>query len=341
MHYRSKAPLRLGFAGGGTDVDPYASQFGGAVLNATIDLFAHASIEPIAENAIVLHDLDARQELRFDWHHELPTNHPLPLHAAVYNRIHRDFGLPLTGFCLTTSCDAPLGSGLGTSSTLVVAMIGAFAEMLNLPLGEYDIARLAYEIERHDLGFAGGHQDQYAASFGGINFMEFGPQEKVVVNPLRLKPEVLQELEHNLVLYYTGHSRQSGQIIAEQQANVRNAVAPSVEAMHHLKRQAIQMKEALLKGRLQDLGDLFDRGFQYKKKMAHGISNEKIEQLYNAARQAGALGGKISGAGGGGFIFFYCPGNSRYRVIETLNSFGGQVYPFHFTSEGLTTWTIQ
>jgi D-glycero-alpha-D-manno-heptose-7-phosphate kinase len=151
----------------------------------------------------------------------------------------------------------------------------------------------------------------------------------------------MKELEHNLVLYYTGHSRQSGQIIAEQQSNVRNAVAPSVEAMHQLKRQALRMKEALLKGRLQDIGDLFDMGFQYKKQMATGISNEKIEQLYSAARQAGALGGKISGAGGGGFIFFYCPGNSRYRVIETLNSFGGKVYPFHFTTEGLVTWTTQ
>ncbi|QGW29128.1 dehydrogenase [Phnomibacter ginsenosidimutans] len=340
MHFRSKAPLRLGFAGGGTDVDPYASRFGGAVLNASIDLFAHASIEPLQENAIVLHDLDNKQELRFAWAPQLPTLHALPLHAAVFNRIHAQYGLPLSGFSLITSVDAPIGSGLGTSSTLVVAIISAFAEMLQLPLGEYDIARLAYDIERNDLQFAGGHQDQYAASFGGINFMEFGPGEQVIVNPLRIRHEVLQELEHNLVLYYTGHARQSGRIIEEQQANVRNDAQPSIQAMHHLKQQALLMKEALLKGRLQDMGDLFDIGFAYKKQMANGISNPHIEALYAAAKNAGATGGKISGAGGGGFVFFYCPNNTRHRVTETLNSFGGQVYPFHFCMHGVQSWTI-
>lgn len=340
MHYRSKAPLRLGLAGGGTDVAPYSTRFGGAVLNAAIDLYAYASIEPLTENAIMLHDLDAKVEMRFNWQHTLPTDHPMSLHAAVYNRIHSSFGIPLTGFSLSTSVDVPIGSGLGTSSTLVVAMVGAFTEMLKLPLGEYDIAKLAYDIERNDLGFAGGHQDQYAASFGGFNFMEFGPGESVVVNPLRIRPEVLQEMEHNMVLYYTGQARQSGKIIEEQQSNVRNDAAQSVNAMHQLKQQALQMKEALLKGRLQDIGDLFDFGFSQKKNMAAGISNEHIENLYAAAMQAGATGGKISGAGGGGFMFFYCPGNSRYRVIETLNSFGGQVYPFHFALEGLSTWTI-
>jgi D-glycero-alpha-D-manno-heptose-7-phosphate kinase len=340
MLYRSKAPLRLGLAGGGTDVAPYSTRFGGAVLNACISLYAHASIEPTTENAIILHDLDARIEQRYPWQHRLPVDHPLALHAAVYNRIHREFGVPLSAFSLSTSVDVPLGSGLGTSSTLVVAIIGAFAEMLKLPLGEYDMAKLAYEIERHDLGYAGGHQDQYAAAFGGVNYMEFGPGEQVVVNPLRIRPEILQELEHNLVLYYTGHARQSGRIIAEQQANVQQEVAHSIQAMHQLKKQALQMKEALLKGRLQDIGELFDVGFAHKKQMASGISNEHLEEVYRAAKAAGATGGKISGAGGGGFMFFYCPGNSRYRVMETLNSFGGQLYPFQLVAQGCHSWTI-
>ena len=340
MHYRSKAPLRLGLAGGGTDVAPYSTRFGGAVLNATIDLFAHASIEPMAGQEMVLQDLDTHTEMSFAWQHPLPTDHALALHAAVFNRLQAQYGIPPSGFRLSTSVDVPLGSGLGTSSTLVVAIIGAFAEMLQLPLGEYDIAQMAYAIEREDLGFAGGHQDQYAASFGGINFMEFGPGEQVVVNPLRLRYEVLHELEHNLVLYYTGQSRLSSRIIEEQQANVRQDAQSSIDAMHQLKQQAIQMKETLLKGRLNELGPIFDFGFRHKKQMASGISNEHLENLYRAAREAGATGGKISGAGGGGFMFFYCPGNSRNAVTETLNSFGGQVYPFHFTQEGMCSWSI-
>lgn len=338
--FRSKAPLRLGLAGGGTDVNPYAATYGGAVLNATINLYAHASVELLEGHVIVLHDLDNNEVRRYELQQQLPTDTPFALAAGVYNRIQKNYGLPITGFSLSTSVDVPIGSGLGTSSTLVVAIIGAFAEMLQLPLGEYDIAKLAYNIERNDLGFAGGHQDQYAATFGGINFMEFLEHDQVVVNPLRIRREVLQEFENNIVLYYTGHARQSGKIIEAQQANVFSNQQSSVTAMHQLKTQAQHMKEALLKGRLQDMGELFDFGFEQKRKMADGISNEHIEEIYTAAKASGAAGGKISGAGGGGFMFFYCPGNARFRVIETLNSFDGKVWNFNFTEEGLQSWTI-
>ena len=209
MIYRSRAPLRIGLAGGGTDVSPYSDEFGGAILNATISHYAHASIEPIAENGIIIQALDRKEEQRFEWSNELPINGNLDLLKGVYNRIQKDYGLPLTNFCLSTFVDAPAGSGLGTSSTLVVAIIGAFAEMLKLPLGEYDIAQYAYEIERKDLMLAGGKQDQYAATFGGVNFMEFYDNDKVIVNPLRIKQEYLNELENNLVLYFTATSRES------------------------------------------------------------------------------------------------------------------------------------
>ncbi|HMP91350.1 MAG TPA: hypothetical protein PKD90_00625 [Phnomibacter sp.] len=220
-------------------------------------------------------------------------------------------------------------------------MVGAFVQMLALPLGSYDIAQLAYQIERHDLGFAGGHQDQYAASFGGINFMEFGPADRVVVNPLAVKPEVLFELENNLLLYYTGQYRQSGEIIMSQQQKVKDGVAPSIQAMHQLKQQAWQMKEALLKGRLQDMGELLETGFAFKKQMTEGISDPAIEQVYQAAMQAGATGGKISGAGGGGFMFFYCPGITRFRVATALQQYGGQIYPCHFTNQGMVSWAVR
>src|SRR6187455_1606941 len=173
MIYRSKAPLRIGLAGGGTDVSPYSDLYGGAILNATISLYAHATVEPLADKKIILTATDRQEEEIYDWQKELPINGKLDLLKGVYNRIQKDFVIPQTGFRLCTFVDAPAGSGLGTSSTLVVAIIGAFVEMLKLPLGDYDIAHMAFEIERNELKLAGGRQDQYAATFGGVNYMEF------------------------------------------------------------------------------------------------------------------------------------------------------------------------
>jgi D-glycero-alpha-D-manno-heptose-7-phosphate kinase len=340
MIYRSRAPLRVGLAGGGTDVSPYSDLYGGAILNATISLYAYASIEPIKENAIIVEALDRREEQRFEWASSLPIDGKLDLLKGVYNRIQQEFGVPLSGFKLSTYVDAPAGSGLGTSSTLVVAIIGAFYEMLRLPLGEYDIAQYAYNIERSDLKLAGGKQDQYAATFGGVNFMEFYEGDKVIVNPLRIKQQYLNELEHNLVLYYTSTSRESAMIIKEQVKNVNQNNERSIEAMHQLKEQARMMKEAMLKGRLHEIGEILDFGFEQKRQMAANISNSSIEEIYLAAKKAGATGGKISGAGGGGFMTFYCPGNCRYKVIETLEKFGGQTKNYQFTRHGLNTWTV-
>ncbi len=340
MIYRSRAPLRIGLAGGGTDVSPYSDLFGGAILNASINLYAHASIQPIDENAIIVKAFDRHEEQRFDWNNQLPIDGKLDLLKGVYNRIQKDYGVPLSGFKLSTYVDAPAGSGLGTSSTLVVAIIGAFYEMLRLPLGEYDIAHYAYEIERNDLNMAGGKQDQYAATFGGVNYMEFYEGDKVIVNPLRIKQQILNELENNIVLYFTATSRESATIIKEQVKNVTNNNEKSLEAMHQLKEQAKMMKEAMLKGRLHEIGEILDFGFQQKRLMAANISNSSIEEVYEAAKKAGATGGKISGAGGGGFMIFYCPANSRYKVTETLEKFGGETRHYQFAQYGLNTWTV-
>jgi len=340
MIYRSKAPLRIGLAGGGTDVSPYSDLYGGAILNATLSLYANATIEPIAENKIILEAIDRNEIQQFDWAKELPVTGTLDLLKGVYNRIQKDYGIKEQGFRLSTYVDAPAGSGLGTSSTLVVAIIGAFAEMLRLPLGEYDMAHYAYEIERRDLNLAGGRQDQYAATFGGVNFMEFYADDKVIVNPLRVKQQHLFELENNLVLYYTSTSRESAEIIRKQSKNVTDNKEKSIEAMHHLKEQARMMKEALLKGRLNEIGEILDYGFQQKRQMAEGISNPLMEEIYETAKKAGATGGKISGAGGGGFMIFYCPINTKYKVIKSLENFGGQVRNYQFTEHGLKTWTI-
>jgi D-glycero-alpha-D-manno-heptose-7-phosphate kinase len=340
MIYRSKAPLRIGLAGGGTDVSPYSDLYGGAILNATLSLYAHATIEPIADSKIILEALDRNEQQEFDWSSQLPLDGKLDLLKGVYNRVQQDYGIAQQGFKLSTYVDAPAGSGLGTSSTLVVAIIGVFAEMLRLPLGEYDIAKYAYDIERKYLQLAGGKQDQYAATFGGVNYMEFYAGDKVIVNPLRVKEQHLFELENNLVLYYTSTSRESAEIIKKQSKNVTDNKSSSIEAMHQLKQQAQMMKEAILMGRLHEIGEILDFGFQQKRKMAEGISNQLMDDIYEAAKKAGATGGKISGAGGGGFMFFYCPLNTKYNVIKSLENFGGRQRNFQFVEHGLKTWTV-
>lgn len=338
MMYRSKAPLRIGLAGGGTDVSPYSDQFGGAILNVTISLFAHANIELISTPQIVLEAADRGESQTFPLQNELPVDGRLDLLKGVYNRIVKDYGPVNQGFKLTTFVDAPAGSGLGTSSTLAVAVLGAFCEWLNIAMGDYDMAHYAFEIERNDLGLAGGKQDQYAATFGGVNFMEFYDNDRVIVNPLRIKPQYLHELENNLLLYFTDTSRESADIIREQVKNVHQKKESSIGAMHELKEQARMMKEAILKGQLDEFGRILDYGFDQKRKMADNISNPMIEEVYNAAKKAGATGGKISGAGGGGFMIFYCPGNTRFPVIDRLQQFGGQLKTYSFTKYGLTTW---
>jgi D-glycero-alpha-D-manno-heptose-7-phosphate kinase len=339
MFIRSKAPLRIGLAGGGTDVSPYSDLYGGGILNATINLYAYASIIPAEDGKISFEVADGSQVKVCDANGYILPEGIFDIHAGIYNRIMKNYPDKNLSFRLITSIDAPQQSGLGTSSTLAVAILGAFVEWLKLPFGEYDIAHMAYEIERSDLGMAGGKQDQYSATFGGINFMEFS-KEKVIVNPLRIKESYLDELAHNLVLYYTDTCRLSSQIIRKQQQNVLEDDKTAIEAMHQLKKQAVMMKEALLRGNLDEIGKILDFGWKYKKQMASGITNASIDKIYDTAKENGATGGKISGAGGGGYMFFYCPGNTRYQVIESLKQFGGYTERYEFTDAGLVSWTF-
>jgi D-glycero-alpha-D-manno-heptose-7-phosphate kinase len=340
MIIRSKAPLRIGLAGGGTDVSPYSDIYGGAILNATINLYAYASLEPLSNGKIEFVIDGTSKALQLDSQKELPITPDFELFIGVYNRVIKQFNLEPLSFRLTSYIEAPQGSGLGTSSTIVVSLLGAFVEWLKLPLGQYDIAHLAYEIERVDLKMTGGKQDQYAATFGGINYLEFFANDKVIVNPLHLKPEVIYELEFNLLLYFTATQRLSATIINEQVKNVNEKNTKSVDAMHNLKEQAQQMKDTLLRGDLDKIGEILHFGWQNKKQMASSISNALIDSIYNKAVENGATGGKISGAGGGGFMFFYCPAVTKIKVAKSIEQLGGKVQPFKFTKEGLTTWTI-
>jgi D-glycero-alpha-D-manno-heptose-7-phosphate kinase len=338
MLIRSKAPLRIGLAGGGTDVSPYSDLYGGAILNATINLYAYANLQPLTDGKIIFNSIDKNEKLIFEKNQEIKLDGNLDLLKGVYHHIQKISLEKNLSFELTTYVDAPAGSGLGTSSTLVVAILNAFAEWLKIPLGEYDLAKLAYQIERVEMQMAGGKQDQYAATFGGVNYMEFFADDKVIVNPLRIKKEYLDELQNNLLLYYTGTSRLSAAIINSQTKNVIDKKEKSIDAMHKLKEQSVMMKEALLQGNLDKIGDILDFGWKYKKQMAAEISNKVIDEIYETSMHSGATGGKISGAGGGGFMIFYCPTNTRFQVMNALKKFGGEFRRYEFTEQGVKSW---
>lgn len=339
MIHVSKAPLRIGLAGGGTDVSPFSDLYGGAILNATINLYASASIVPRDDNKVIFRAIDRGERLEFDLCPEREVTDLLKLQVGIFNRISKDYGPLPSGFELFTSIDAPSGSGLGTSSTLVVSILGAYVEWLKLPLGEYDIARLAFSIEREDLDMAGGKQDQYAATFGGVNFMEFLKDSNVIINPLRVKTRTLKELEYHLLLFYTQTERESAKIIEAQKANVQSNTESSLEATKKLKEQAFMMKNTLLRGEIADIGKTLAYGWENKKQLAKGITNPAIDNIYETAIAAGASGGKISGAGGGGFMIFYCPKNTGYEVIKALHKIGVEHQRYNFEETGLTTWT--
>jgi D-glycero-alpha-D-manno-heptose-7-phosphate kinase len=341
MKVTARAPLRLGLAGGGTDVSPYCDIHGGYVLNAAIDRYAYAVIRTHDEPIVCFIATDQQIETILPARLPFLEGSKLKLHMAVYSHIIKKFnnGEPIP-LVLNTFCDAPAGSGLGSSSTLVVAMIRAFVELLNLPLDDYAIANMAYQIERVDCGLQGGRQDQYSATFGGINFMEFYANDRTVINPLRIKNWIICELEASLVLYFTGVSRESARIIADQSSNVKTGDIDAIESMHTIKREALVMKECLLRADFSGLVESMRQGWQSKKRSASTVSNPQIDAIYDAAIQAGALAGKVSGAGGGGFMWFFVPSEKRMDVIRTLGSFGGQVSNCHFIKNGAQAWRI-
>lgn len=342
MIIRSKAPLRLGLAGGGTDVSPYSDEYGGYVLNATIDMFAYCNIEVTDSNKIVFEATDRNETIEVESKNYLILDGKLDLHKGVYNRIVSQFNNnePLS-FKMTTFSDAPAGSGLGSSSTMVVAILKAFVEWLNLPLGEYDIAHLAYEIERKDIGLNGGKQDQYTATFGGFNFMEFYADDRVIVNPLRIKNWIINELEASMVLYFTGVSRESARIIDEQSKNTREKNVKSLEALHELKADALVMKESLLRGDIIKFAKYLGKSWEAKKRSASTISNNYINDIYNIAVNAGAYSGKVSGAGGGGFMMFIVDPIKKLNVIKELEKMDeGRIMNFHFSKNGTQGWRV-
>jgi D-glycero-alpha-D-manno-heptose-7-phosphate kinase len=329
---RARAPLRISFCGGGTDVSPYPERHGGVVLSATIDKYAYATLRPRPGSSISLTSLDYDVVAKYRHSKAMQLDGSLDLVKQVVKRMSRGSGLELF-----LHSDAPPGSGLGSSSTLVVALIGAFLEWRAQPLTPYEIAELAYRIERQDLGIAGGRQDQYAAAFGGFNYIEF-LGDRTVVNPLRIRRSVVNELQYRLLLCYTGQRRLSSGIIKRQTRSFVRADRAVVRALHGLKTLTSDMKDALLLGRLDAFGELLHQAWLHKRKLDPQISSGPIDDMYAEARRRGAVGGKILGAGGGGYLLLFCRFDRKHVIAAQLEKMGGQVVEFSFESQGLETW---
>jgi len=337
---RCRAPLRLGLAGGGTDVSPYSDKFGGAVLNATIDRYAFAFIDPSPDGKIHFVAADLEIEEVFPVDMAAITSTKLELHAAVFRRMMCEFGGGQPhAMVIRTSVDAPPGSGLGSSSALVVALVEAFRAVFDVPLGLYEIAQLAFEIERVDLALAGGKQDQYAAAFGGLNFIEFLPGGRVIVNPLRVSRALLNELETSLVICFSGISRRSEDII-DQQMKGMFSKSTTLNSLHQLKLDSVEMKQALLSANIPQMARILNKSWIAKKETASGVSTQRIDELSAVALEKGALGCKISGAGGGGFIMFIVPPERRVNIVRALNDAGASASGVQLTSNGAESWTL-
>jgi D-glycero-alpha-D-manno-heptose-7-phosphate kinase len=334
MNFRVKAPLRISFAGGGTDVPPYPEREGGCVLNATISRFAWGSLRPRSDGQITLESADLGLMLSYTAGETLSIDGNLDLAKAA---IHRMGAQNSEGFDVFLRSDAAPGSGLGSSSALMVALVGVIKEFRGLAMTDYEVADLAYKVEREDLGLKGGLQDQYAATFGGFNFIEF-LKDRVIVNPLRIPQDTVNELEHNLLLCYTGQTRRSDHIIEDQTSRFEQNLGDTVSALRAQKQMAVDMKNILLRRRLDEFGALLHEAWEEKKRMSSRITNPMIDEMYEEARKQGAIGGKITGAGGGGYMLLYCKFEAKHKVANALARMGAVPTDFAFDSLGMQTW---
>ncbi len=339
MVFRAKAPLRVSFCGGGTDVSPYPEEKGGCVLSSTIDHYAWASVIPRDAREIVITSLDFGVTRTYPLG-SLAFDGELDLAKGVLNHFRELRGELPSGVEVLTHSDAPPGSGLGSSSTMVATLVGGIAAWLRVPLTHYEIAEMTFKIERCDVRLSGGRQDQYAAAFGGFNYIEFFA-DHAIVNPLRIPRDSVNELEYHLLLVFTGGTRTSARIVDTQMERYRSGVASAVSGLDELKRLTIELKNLLLQNRLDDFGRMLHEAWETKKLLADAITNATIDRLYAEARKLGALGGKILGAGGGGHLLLYCPIERKPAIAEGMERLGGRIVRFAFEGRGLQTWRVR
>lgn len=335
MIVRARAPLRISFAGGITDMPSYYMEHGGAVLVSTINRYTLVTLRPREDDEVHIHSIDFDLMVKYRLDEEPIYDGVLDLAKVAVRRLNsqsRRMGLDMY-----LQSDAPAGSGLGGSASLTVAVLGALSHALGIQMDNHQMAELAYTVERVDLRISGGKQDQYASVFGGFNLIEF-ERNAVVVNPLRVPAHVLNDLESHLLLCYTGKTRLSAGLIDQQEQLYRQGRAETIGGLHALRQLAYDIKDFLIKGRLDQFAEALDVAWTSKLRVNPEITDAHIDEMYHVARQSGALGGKLLGAGGGGYLLLFCQVDKKRSVRERLEKLGGQFAEFSFTNEGLQTW---
>jgi D-glycero-alpha-D-manno-heptose-7-phosphate kinase len=335
VYARARAPVRISFGGGGSDLTHYfASNDGGAVINTTISLYSHATLRVRDDEQIIIRSLDLGETLRANsLTAALTEKSRFGLIQALLRAIYPDFG-----FELFLHSDFPMSSGLGGSAVVLASILGCFNQFRRDQWDLHELAEIAYQAERHYFGVAGGWQDQYATVFGGFNFMEFRMDQNIV-HPLRIHPDTLLELEECLILCDTGTTHDSGDIHQDQRQKIESAhVRDMVETNVRL---SYEMRNDLLRGRLRQFGQSLDKAWQFKRQFSEKISSSRLDQIYAEAKSNGAIGGKLLGAGGGGFFLFYAPPYRKHQLISHLDGLGLKIRPFRFEPHGLQAWTVR
>ncbi len=325
-----RSPVRISFAGGGTDLPAYYEQFGGAVLSAAINKYFYTVLGKRTDGRVQVISSDLRA---FETWQNIAAMDVKGSELEIPLAVLKDLGVDIS-VDLFLASEIPPGTGLGSSASVCVNILKTLATYINRPLSKYDLAENAFHITRTFLGRHVGKQDEYAAAFGGLNYITFSTDGSVQVDALELDPDVMRELQSSLLLFFTGSAHHSWTILAEQENSTRHRTGPTIEALHQVKEFAERMRSALRKGDLTLFGGLLDEAWEAKKKVSSKISNPRIDRLYQIARANGALGGKITGAGGGGFLLLYCEAGQHAAVRRALAAEGVQDVAFGFDSQG-------
>jgi D-glycero-alpha-D-manno-heptose-7-phosphate kinase len=325
-----RSPVRISFAGGGTDLPAYYEQFDGAVLSTAINKYFYTVLQPRSDGKIQVISSDLRVVETWQDISEIKmsgTDLEIPL--AVLKELNADVSVNLF-----LASEIPPGTGLGSSASVCVNVLKTIATYLHMPMSKHELASQAFHIARDVLGKSIGKQDEYASAFGGLNLFTFCRDGSVEVEPIKLDPALLRELQNNLMLFFTGSSHDSWTILQEQENSTRRDEGKALESLHAIRAMTEQMRSALIKGDLCDFGELLHEGWENKKRVAKGITNPRIDEVYRLARESGAIGGKITGAGGGGFLLLFCRQENQSRVRQALTAWGAREMEFDFDLNG-------
>ena len=334
MLIRGKAPLRISFSGGGSDVSPYCDEHGGCVLSTTIGMYVVGSLSVRNDNQVKIFSVDYDELVHYELGQEINEGDKLSFLRSVIKRLN-----PPRGLNLYLHSDAPPGTGLGSSGAISALIVGLINHAFNLMLTKYDMARIAYEIEHDDLGRAVGRQDHYAAVFGGMNFMEFTKADTLVL-PLRVESWILEELGYHLQMFYTRKKRDSNDLVASQVKFYEEKRKSTLDALAEMKELTRTMMGCLVQGRLKNFGHYLHEAWLQKQRMNPATVTPNLSEIYEEALKNGAIGGKLLGAGGGGFFVFFTPFTKKGKVSEALAKLGAQATPLAFDFGGMQTWQV-